>query len=319
MVIGHHTQWKFLTKAAELNRLSHAYLFCGQEQLGKKTLAIEFAKLLNCSSENFAKRPCQNCRNCQEIQKRIHPDFILVEPEVPSKQIQISQVRDLIWKLSLRSYSAPYKIAILDKAHLMTKDSQGCFLKLLEEPQGKTLLILLSEHPEILLPTIISRIQKVKFFPVKTTEIENYFALQGVEQEKASSFASMSSGRPGAAINFSLDSAKIENQKKLISDFIKISRADLSTRFQYAKNLLDNNSANSPGNLQEILNTWARYLRGILLSRLYQEKSDSLGSFEKYSISQLSKFISFLQSTNFLVSSTNINHKLALEVLLMKL
>ncbi len=334
-IIGHQKQWQFLRKSAELERIPHGILFCGQEKLGKKTLAIEFAKLLNCSSTEFTKKPCQTCRSCQDIQKIIHPDFVLIEPVSPKGEIQISQtsrsapcdsigikqIRDLIWKLSLRPYSSFYKIAIIDKAHLMTTEAQSCFLKLLEEPKGRTILILITEYPETLLPTIISRIQKLKFSPVEKKEIENYIISKGVLPENARQFTLISFGRPGIAIDFLSTPQILENQKKLISDFKKNVQSDLSFRFQYAKNLTEKGSDFS-NNLSDVLNIWLGYLRNIFLSRFYSSASDEQtkdDNFNKYSLSKLMKIISLIQSTNFLLSTTNINPKLAIELLLMEL
>ncbi|MBI5221295.1 MAG: hypothetical protein HY979_00620 [Candidatus Magasanikbacteria bacterium] len=331
MLIGHQKQWQFLKKSVELEKIPHGILFCGQEQLGKKTLAIEFAKLLNCSSSDLKKRPCQTCRNCQDIQKMVYPDFILIKPKGPAfvplrgtsagKEIQISQIRDLIWKLSLRSYSAPYKIAVLDKAHLMTQEAQSCFLKLLEEPKGRTILILITEYPETLLPTIISRIQKLKFFPVEKTEIENYIISKGILEKDAKHLASISFGRPGLIANFLSNSQKLKNQEKLISDLLKISQSDLSSRFKYAKDLIEKDSDLSY-NLSAILNIWLGYFRNIFLSRFYSSASNKQtkdDNFNRYSLSKLTKIISLIQSTNFLLSTTNINPKLAIELLLMEL
>ncbi len=180
-------QWEFLKKSAELNRLPHALLFYGQEGLGKKALAIEFSKFL--------------------IGKISPPDFILIEPEAEtafakasaSQGIQIAQIRKLIRKLSFKPYLADFKIAVLNNAHLMTQEAQNCFLKFLEEPKGETILILVTAYPSLLLPTIISRVQKVRFFPTKSFEVKN--------------------------------------KEELISDLIKISGSDLVSRFQYAKNI----------------------------------------------------------------------------------
>lgn len=187
----HQKQWEFLKRSAELNRLPHALLFYGQEGLGKKALAIEFSKFL--------------------IGKISPPDFILIESGAgavfakasASQGIQIAQIRELIGKLSFKPYLADFKIAIIDNAHLMTQEAQNCFLKFLEEPKGKTILILVTAYPSLLLPTIISRVQKVRFFPTK-------------------SFSA--SGRP-----------------EFISDLIKISESDLVSRFQYAKNISTEN------------------------------------------------------------------------------
>jgi len=324
MIIGHRNQWNFLVKAAELDRLSHAYLFYGQERLGKKTLAVEFVKYLNCEKVIFSKpraraglaaEPCQICRNCRDIQKRAHPDFILIEPK--RKEIQISQIRDLIWKISLRPYSAVFKVAILDKAHLMTKEAQNCFLKLLEEPKGKALLILISEYPEILLPTILSRVQKLRFSLVRSTEIENYLIEKGISGEKAKYLSQLSLGEPGAAINFLSDPQKLEEQKKLISDLIQINNADLAFRFQYAKKLSEKSFDVSKNSIKEVLDIWLRYLRSIFLSRL--GKQVKVKDFNQYSLPKLGKIIKLLQSINFLLATTNINSRLALEILLLEL
>ena len=182
---GHQKQWQFLKKSAELGKLPHALLFYGQEGLGKKTLAIKFAKSLVSG----------------DIEKGTHPDFILIESE--GKEIQIAQIRELIGRLSFKPYLADFKIAVLNNAHLMTQEAQNCFLKFLEEPKGKTILILVTAYPSLLLPTIISRVQKVRFFPTKSFEIRN--------------------------------------KEEFISDLIKISESDLVSRFQYAKNISTEN------------------------------------------------------------------------------
>lgn len=283
MIIGHQKQRQFLKKSAEANRIPHAFLFSGQEQLGKKALAVEFARFLV---------------------KDSHPDFILLEPEV--NNIQISQIRELIWKLSLRPYSALFKVAVIDQAHLMNQQAQNCFLKTLEEPKGNSILILITEHPEMLVPTILSRVQRIKFFPVKKEEIENYLIKQGACKKKAEHLSSFSSGRPGTAIDFLADSSKIENQEKIVSDIDKISKADFSFRFQYAKSLAEQN-------YKEILDIWLRYFRNLFLFRLKGDNSI------KYSLSKLKRIISSIQSTNHLMFSTNVNPKLALEILLMEM
>lgn len=317
MIIGHKNQWKFLVKSAELSRLSHAYLFSGQDKVGKKTLAIEFVKFLNCQSKDFSKRPCQVCRNCQDIQKMVYPDFILVEPDPLAKEIHISQIRRVLDKLSFRPYSAEFKIAILDKAHSMSQEAQSCFLKFLEEPKGKTILILITEFPELLLPTILSRLQRVKFFPVKSAEIERYLLSQGIPKDKVKYFSSLSLGRPGIAINFLLDPQEVENQRKFISDLIKISNSDLAFRFQYAKTISEQNSEAEIKNLKEILDIWLSYFRGIFVSRITERKKTAY--YNHYSLSKLKNIIKLIQSTNFLISTTNINPRLALEILMIEL
>ena len=248
-MINHQKQWQFLKKSAELGRLPHALLFYGQKGLGKKALAIEFSKFL--------------------IGKTSPPDFILIEPQ--GKEIQIAQIRSLIQGLFLKPYLADFKIAVLNKAHLMTQESQNCFLKFLEEPTDKTYLILITEYPAMLLPTILSRVQKLRFFPEKDFEIED--------------------------------------NKDLISDLVKMSESDLASRFQYAKNI-------STEDLRGTLDIWLRYFRKIFINRLTGQRTED---FNQYSLTKLKDIIRQIQSTNYLISTTNLNPRLALEILLIEL
>ncbi len=296
MLIGHQKIWQFLKQSAELNKLSHAYLFSGQEKLGKKTLAIKFVNWL------FK----------EDIQKRQHPDFNLIEPI--KKEIQISQIRDLNWRLSFRTLAAPLKAAIIDQAHSMNQEAQNCFLKTLEEPKGKTLLILISEYPEALFPTILSRVQKIKFYPVKKTEIEEYFKKKGIGEKESAEILKFSLGKPGKVVDFISDSEKLEAQKRAISDLIKILNSDLNLRFQYTKNLSSKEPQREQisNRVKEILNIWLLYFRNILI------KTENFQP-QKYSFDKLKNILKLIQKTNFLISTTNVNPKLALEILMLEL
>jgi len=309
MILGHQQQKEFLKKIAESKNLPHAILFYGQEHLGKRALAIEFAQYLNCDGKV---KPCKICKNCKDIEKGIYPDFSLVEPEASKKSIQISQIRELIAKLSLYPYLDTSKIAIIDDAHLMTLEAQNSFLKELEEPKGRTILILITEYPKMLLPTVLSRLQKIRFSTVSKTEIENYLIKQGVGEQASKEFSFLSSGKPGIALNFLSNPEKLKTQKKLISDVIQISNSEMGFRFKYAKNMSEEKE-----NIVETLDIWLRYLRSIFLSKLYGKKE--VDSFNRYSLSKLENIITNIQQTKFLISTTNVNSKLAVENLLIKI
>ena len=294
MIIGHQKQWQFLRKSLELGKLSHAYLFSGETQLGKKNLALEFAKLINGENFDFG-----------------HPDLILIEPSSEGREIQIVQIRELIQKLSLKPYSAFLKVAMIDQAHLMNSEAQNCFLKTLEEPKGNTILILITEAPKTLFPTIRSRCEIIKFYPVKISEIENYLKNQGISKEKSEEIAKLSLGRPGLAIDFLTNPQKLENQKKVVEELIKISSGNnsLSLRFQYAKDLAMNPE------LSEILNIWLSYFRAVLLEQFLPPEVKK----PEYPFSKLKNIIKQIQNTNFLISTTNVNSRLALEILMLQL
>ena len=222
MLAGHKKQWQFLKSLKESDRIPHAFLFSGESQIGKRKTAVEFAKLIFCKD---SKKPCDKCRSCVDIDQNRHPDFIFLGPD--SKNIQISQIRDLVWKLSLKPYSSDCKIAIIDNAHLMDREAQNCFLKTLEEPKGNTSLILITEYPEALLPTITSRTQRIKFFSVGKQEIKSYLLRLGIGEDRAEYLCSLSSGKPGKAIEFSKSEEKIKEQNQIISDLEKINKYDI--------------------------------------------------------------------------------------------
>jgi len=255
-------QWQFLKKTAELGKTPHALLFYGQTASASRGLALEFIKLLNCESKNFEARPCQTCRACRDIEKNTHPDLAIITPE-ESKEIKITQIRDLQNNFSLKSYSAPFKAAIIDKAHLLNQEAQSAFLKILEEPRGRTIFILLSEYPEMLLPTILSRVERVRLYSPPSLE-------------------------------------KNKEEKETIAEIVKLSRQNLLARFQYAKALVEE----SP-DLKEILDIWLAYFRENLLADIGNVK--------------LRKIIKTIQSITFLISTTNVNTRLALEVLMLEL
>ncbi len=286
MIIGHKKQWNFLKSMALSGDLPHAFLFSGQNHLGKKKIAFELAKFLFCQNPS---KPCNNCRICKSIESNSHPDFILLESS------EISSVRDLIWKLSLRPYSAPLKIAVIDNCHLMNQEAQNCMLKTLEEPKPSVLIIMITSHSEIMLPTILSRVQTIRFFPVSSKEI-------GLGEK----IYSLCSGLPGKAVELSKDNGKIKEQEKIIESFKTINSSDFASRFSYAKKAAEEDPA-------DVLSLWIGYFRNILINAL-SGKVDA-----KHSVLKIKKIISNLQTIHYLLSTTNVNPRLAMEMAMMEI
>lgn len=328
MIVGHQKQWEFLRKSARVLRVPHALLFSGEEQIGKKKVAIEFIKLLNCENKDFNVRPCQNCRSCQAIQKRIHPDFIIIEPQKSLSgkgsrtMIQISQIRKLNWQISLKPFEAHFKSAIIDSAHLMNQEAQNSLLKTLEEPKGTSFLILISECPERLLPTVRSRVQQIKFYPVKQAEVKDFVKhsrefraeARRLSEKDIQEIVRLSEGKPGRVIDFLQNPQELEDYKKGILELLEIIDSDLAFCFQYAKLW-----AGNPDTLRATLDIWLRYFRGLLLARVSPCFAAGKSGGQNYSLAKLKKIIEVLQRIDFLLFSTNINPKLALEFLMVEL
>jgi len=310
MLIGHKKQWEMLKKNWLSDSLSHAYLLSGGDSLGKKKFTLEFVKLINCEKKNS----CGKCHACKMISKLNFPDLLFVKS---SSSIKIIQVRKIQEFLSYRPYTSNFKIVIVDEAERMNQNAQSCLLKTLEEPKGNTILFLISSRPEMLLPTVSSRCESMKFFYVKKKMIFDYFLEKGVEKDSAEKIADISFGKPGKALDFFQNPERMEEEKEMLEKTLEVLDSDFSSRFNYAKDL---DSKNDLTGFFEILQN---YLRSVLLKKMgivvNTGFSVSSGKIEGYSDNKLKETIEEVESTKFLISSTNTNPKLALELLFMKI
>lgn len=319
MIVGHQKQWEFLKNKFESGQLSHAYLFIGEKSIGKKIFAKEFIKLINCQSED--KRPCQKCRICESIERGNYPDFLMIKLKDGEREIQIFQAREAQNFLSYKSYYNSYKAVIINDAELMNNEAQSCFLKTLEEPKGKTILILISSNSGLLLPTIYSRCQIVKFFPQKLTEIKNYLKNRGVDEKKAQMISEISRGKIGVAENFILNPDKLEKEKNILQQLLKAVNSGLAEKFQYAKSI-----DFEKDNLKEILEVFQSYLRHLLFLKSGIKKHGDVNYFpvsenilSEYPAEKIKKILNFTEEINFKITATNASPKLALEMLLLEI
>ncbi len=156
------------------NNLPHALLLIGQKGLGKFALAREFAASLLCEQPAVQGKACGKCQACHWFEQGNHPDFRLLQPEAlaetleveegkkkPSQQTTIDQVRALDEFLGVGSHRGGLSIVLVNPAEAMNRNAANAILKILEEPPGKVLFLLVSSEPARLLPTIRSRCQVV--------------------------------------------------------------------------------------------------------------------------------------------------------------
>ncbi len=299
-IIGHKKQWEFLKLSADSNKLSHAYLFYGPNQIGKKRIAIELAKYLHCKEKNT---PCSMCKTCLQIDNGLYSDVLLIEPEEEKKSISIDQIRELRDKMAMSSISDGYKVAIVDNAHLMTFEAQSALLKQLEEPKGKKIFILVSEYPQNLLTTIVSRCQQVRFDLIDEKVIEKNL-------EKKINFAGnisvYSLGRPGLAINI-LDKKEIgEVWSKRIEEIENAKKQNLYNRFEYAAWL------SKEADLDQTFKIWLSYFRQLMKN--YIIKSDYQ---TQWGLDNVRKIINSVQNYQYLSTTAPLNTRLTLELFLL--
>jgi len=219
-IIGHDFQKKILMRAATENIVSHSYLFSGPGGIGKKLIALEFAKLLNCQYRNSADSTNSDngtcdCGSCRKVEKGIHPDVIYVQYK-GVKSIKVEQVREGIEeRLYLKSFEGKFKVVIVDEAERMSNGAQNAFLKTLEEPPPNSVIILITSNPDSLLPTIRSRCQIIRFNALSEELIfEELKKREDLSTEEALVCSKLSNGSLGRALM--LDSDVIEWRKELI-------------------------------------------------------------------------------------------------------
>lgn len=303
MIIGHQKILEFLKRSIQTKQLAHAYLFIGPANLGKKTAAQELIKMLG----------------GQEIEKEIHPDILIVEPEMIEKkgikkeaEISIDQVRQIQHQLSLCPYQAPYKIALINQAERMTREAANALLKTLEEPTQKTILILISSQPQLLLPTIISRCQIIKFLPVPLAEIEKSLPSSSKE------IIRLSAGRPGLVIRYLTKPQLLQEQKQIINRLEHLIQTDINQRYQYAEEI-----AKDVAQARQTLNTWLLYFRDLLLVNVgcpeFSTAPNSVQSELTWSSSKIKNIIQNIQRADLLLGNSSINARLVLENLMLEL
>ncbi|TAN70972.1 MAG: DNA polymerase III subunit delta' [Methylobacter sp.] len=153
--------WEHLGSYIAQQRIPQALLITGNKGLGKQQLANQFAIALLCAAPQADGTACGHCSSCLLVNAKTHPDFIHVQPEEPGKGITIGQIRNLITRLTLKPQFEMYRVVIVNPADKMNNAAANAFLKCLEEPTERTLIILITEKPAKLPATIISRCQKL--------------------------------------------------------------------------------------------------------------------------------------------------------------
>ena len=137
-IIGNNEAKKYLTQSIKNKNISHAYMFIGEEGIGKKLIALEFAKTIMCESNLI--EACEKCKSCKIFNSMNHPDFFMIEPE--GSNIKIEQIRSIKSKIYEKPIVSSKKVYIINDSQKMTLESQNSLLKILEEPPEYIIIIL---------------------------------------------------------------------------------------------------------------------------------------------------------------------------------
>lgn len=191
---------EILRRAVSQDRLPHAMIFAGPSGVGKRTLAILLAQVVNCL-DGQGNKICGKCSSCCKIRARAHPDIREIQPE--GATIRIEAIRNVINEVAYQPFEARYRVVIIDPADQMQLAAANCLLKTLEEPPSPTIIILITTNPYMLLETIRSRSQMLQFGGIPQKQIEGYLVnVVGRSQQDARLAAIFSGGSLGHALVF---------------------------------------------------------------------------------------------------------------------
>jgi DNA polymerase-3 subunit delta' len=251
--------------------------------------------LLNClerENRQPSGLPCGECRPCRLIAAGNHADYVeigigdtLCRPRAgasdhsheTTRNILICQVRGLIDLVSRFPLEAAVRVVVIEPAEKLTPDAQNALLKVLEEPPGRTAIVLITSAPQDLLETIVSRCRRVDVRPVPRTEIESALLVRGVEPGTAERAASQARGRPGIALTMAGQPDLLDDRERLLNRCAEFAAASLSRRFEHAQDLARRWRSDPQGVLKE-LGAWEEFWEIALRDGAETGRADAVDS-----------------------------------------
>ncbi len=290
-IVGHRGAIDILKGALFEDRLAHAYLFSGPDGIGKRLVALNFAKAINCLDIQEDRESCDDCVSCRKIESQNHPDVCIVEPE--GRFIKIGQVRELQRRLQFRAMEGRFKVCIIDGADCMNPASANALLKTLEEPAERTLLILIAVSMNSIPATVLSRCQKIRFSPIGLEEIIPWLEEKlNVDRETARLMAIFGGGSIARSLSIKTGFLR-DIRREVIGVFESVASGDIGEAFGWAERV---SKRDDVGWYIEALKVWIRDLivyknpdaRGVIINQDVLDELDGVAG--KVSLSQLFRF-----------------------------
>jgi DNA polymerase-3 subunit delta' len=258
---GHPGATRLLSKSSEVGRLAHAYLITGPDKVGKRTLAIDIACMVNSEPvvDMFGEAPSVDLSTSQQadrIRRGIHSDVRVIDtnteldkdsrksnasadddaPARGRQTVSIEHIRDLIVESATTPFEGTKKVFIIDGAHRMVEAAFNAMLKTLEEPSDDVMIILTAPTAEALPETVVSRCQRIDLRPVDSNVIEAELIERfEAEESQAHSLSRLARGCPGWAIDALKDPTIIDAHNQAILRFAEIITGNVEERFRYAR------------------------------------------------------------------------------------
>ena len=294
-IIAQDKAKKILCEQIKNNKIPHAYIFMGEPGTGKMFTAIEFAKILNCTINDYTKTaagPCNHCLSCEHIDKGTFPDLHLInfekQDEIAEKdsekgktKLGIKLIRYMQEKVYFKATDGRWKIFIIEPAEKMTIEAFNCLLKTLEEPPDNTIIILIAKHKETIPVTILSRVQTVFFQPLNSQYIATFLQEKySLSQENSLKIALLADGSIEKAENLIVNTQneysalwkELSSKKMAISDILIKSKAVAVNR-ENAIEALSIIMENAMLNFRQNPLKYANIIERLLQSKRYLEQN----------------------------------------------
>jgi len=270
-VVGQEKAITLLKRALDNGSLAHAYLFVGPPQVGKGTLALNLAQVLNCVG---GEPPCQQCSSCLRISRGSHADVRVIslksgeaEKGKASVEIGIDDIREIQHAANLPPFEGRYKVFIIDGAESMSAEASNCLLKVLEEPLPQLIFLLLTSEEKRLLPTVASRCQRIELKPIPAMEVrEALIKAYEVTPDKADLLARLSKGCLGWALETLKDSNWAKEREQVIEELTSLLTGSWEERFHWVADLaklFDKERRSGERRIE----TWIDWWRDLMLTK----------------------------------------------------
>lgn len=297
-----------LRRALVQGRVAHAYLLHGPDGVGKRAAALELARALECTEQDD--EACDECAACRKTRRMVHPDVHILFPypkgtdesdvakriqrlgenpyaavdfvrrpslsdpsETSNKQVMYHLHRveeDLVQPASYRPGEGAYKVFLVTDAELMNEKAANTFLKVLEEPPPQTVFLLTTSRPEQLLPTIVSRCQRLRFDPLLPETIESALVERnGIDKDAAAMLARMADGSYSHALDLA-QNEDLMTSRELVLDYF---RAAYTQKVEALTSCIQEIKSQGRERVKSVLRLMLRWVRDLLLYRTLEDEA----------------------------------------------
>lgn len=299
-LIGNEKMKDTINETILNNSVLNSYMFIGQEGVGKKIFAEEFARMILCMSDN--KCNCNKCDSCIKFNSGNHPDFFEINPD--GNYLKISQIREFQESVYQKPIVSNKKVFIINDADKMTVEAQNSLLKTLEEPPQYVVIILIVANESLMLSTVKSRCVKFNFYGILKNEMLDYIKSNKLIENPSENILELCGGSIG----------KLQNIKENIENYSQIENLFCNILSKKYKSILDITSNSKVlYKDKENINEYLEYMIVILYNLIKKEEIQISGKSIMYF-----NIIKMIENTKNKLNS-NCNYDMCIDELLFNL